>query len=67
MKRLESQNKRIREHLEDGYSITSLEALEMFGTLRLSGRIHDLRSSGMDIKTERVNKGGKWVAEYSLY
>lgn len=51
--------------LRMGYSITSLEALKMFGCLRLSSRIWDLKERGMNIQKKTIvlpNK--KRVCEY---
>lgn len=39
----ESQNSRIFRYLMEGNRITSLEALKMFGCMRLASRISDLR------------------------
>lgn len=53
--------------LNEGYSITSLEALNMFGCLRLSSRIWDLKERGMNIQKKTVvlpNK--KRVCEYFI-
>ena len=61
-----SQNKQILKHLKQGKTITSLEALYLFNCLRLSARIHDLRSFGFSIKTKNVIKNGKRIAEYKL-
>ena len=63
---MESQTNQIRQHLESGKTITPLEALEMYGCLRLGARIYDLKSVGMPIKTERITNGSKWFAKYSL-
>jgi hypothetical protein len=70
---IESQNRKIREHLEKGKSITALDALYMFGCLRLSGRIYDLRREGMNITAERVEvtspsvyNGKKHITRYSV-
>lgn len=53
--------------LEKGYSITSLEALKMFGCMRLASRICDLRDRGMQINTCKIKtETGKWVTEYTL-
>ncbi len=63
----ESQCKRIKEWLLMGKTITSLEALELWGCMRLASRIHDLRQRGMDIHKERViTPSGKSVTQYSL-
>ena len=57
----------IKKWLEDGKSITSLEALEMFGCFRLASRIFDLRERGLDITTTKIKtESGKYVTEYRL-
>ena len=61
-----SQNEQIKKFLENGGKITSLEALNQFNCLRLSGRIYDLRERGMEIRKETVIRNGKRIAEYSL-
>ena len=62
-----SQCAKIRAWLEEGYSITSLEALRMFGCMRLASRINDLRNRGMEITTCRIKTNtGKTVVEYSM-
>lgn len=62
-----SQNKLIAAWLNSGNTITSLEALQRFGCMRLASRINDLRQRGMDIVTEKViTATGKRVAQYSL-
>lgn len=53
--------------LERGYSITSLEALQRFGCMRLASRIHDLRERGMNINACKITTpNGKRVCEYVL-
>jgi hypothetical protein len=53
--------------LERGFSITSLEALQRFGCMRLASRIHDLRERGMNIKACKITTcTGKRVCEYVL-
>lgn len=62
-----TQNNMIADWLEKGYSITSLEALQMFGCMRLASRICDLRDRGMQINTCKIKtETGKWVTEYTL-
>lgn len=57
----------IKEYLEAGNKLTSLEALKLFGCMRLPSRIHDLNKRGMNIKKEMiVVSTGKRVAQYSL-
>lgn len=63
----ESQNHRISEWLTSGHTITAIEALTLFGCLRLASRICDLRKRGLDIKKEKIRtNSGKWVTKYSL-
>ena len=66
----ETQQKLILQHLLKGKSITQLEALQLFGCLRLSTYIYNLKHDyGYNIKTELVKKNnsvGKGYAKYSL-
>lgn len=64
----QSQNKRIMAWLNDGNTITSLEALNLFGCLRLASRISDLRSAGANIASIFVKdeNTGKRYKQYSL-
>lgn len=62
-----SQCAKIRAWLESGHTITSLEALKLFGCLRLSSRIWDLRNDGVNVQKERIKTAsGKFVAQYSI-
>ena len=49
-----TQNERILRHLCDHGSITTLEAIQEYGVMRLASRIHDLRRQGFDISGETV-------------
>ncbi len=61
-----SQNSQILKWLKRGRTLTPLQAFKMFGTLRLGGRILELRQRGYDISTKMVELGNKRVARYSL-
>ena len=62
-----SQCDRIANYLTAGYSLTSLEALKLFGCMRLASRICDLRDRGYTINTCRVKTDtGKYIPEYSM-
>lgn len=63
-----SQNKVIAAWLQNGNSLTSLEALKRFGCMRLASRICDLRQKfNMAIECRKiVTSTGKRVAEYRL-
>ena len=62
-----TQKARVRSWLMEGNKITPLEALRMFGSLRLSAIIFDLRDEGLPIVTEKIQVAPrKRVAEYYL-
>jgi hypothetical protein len=63
----DSQKAQIKHLLEAGRTITSLEALRLFGSLRLSGRIFELREEGLNIESRwKLTMTGKRVAEYFI-
>jgi hypothetical protein len=69
----ESQCSQILKHLQSGKSITALDALYQFGSLRLGARIWDLRQRGVKIKAEMIEitsksvyDGKKRITRYSL-
>lgn len=63
----QTQNARILAHLQNGGRITSLDALNQFGCLRLSARIKDLRDRGHDIQSETITlSNGKRVSQYFM-
>lgn len=62
-----SQCAKIKAWLLGGNKITALEALSLFGCMRLASRICDLREQGLNIHTERIiTSNGKSVTQYSL-
>ncbi|MDO5686462.1 MAG: helix-turn-helix domain-containing protein [Neisseria sp.] len=63
-----SQTDLILAHLQQGKSLTPLEALRLFGCLRLGARVHDLRQDGYPIISQIVCDAvsGKHYASYSL-
>ena len=63
-----SQKSLIKHYLQSGHDITPLEALNMFGCMRLSAVIFDLKKEGYNIITKTVkNKGsGKSYASYRM-
>ena len=57
----------VRAWLLEGKTITQLEALNRFGSLRLSAIVFDLREEGLPIITERLQVSPrKRVANYYL-
>ena len=66
-----SQSNQILAHLKKGKTITPLEALRLYGTMRLAARINDLRNKGHNIACticEVRNSGGtvSRIAKYRL-
>lgn len=64
---MHSQSSRILSWLKRGRALTPLEALRLFGCLRLGARIYDLRCAGHAIDARMVETpSGKRVARYKL-
>ena len=66
-----TQCERIQRHLEDYGSITSLEAMQEYGIMRLASRISDLKRLGIPIKKEMVSGKNRYgesttYARYTL-
>ena len=61
-----SQRLKIKKWLEDGKTLTPIDALERFGCFRLAARIDDLRREGLEIETKFQHKDGKRFASYEL-
>ena len=67
MKRLTGQNRVILLFLESGGSLSTMDALEKFGSFRLSARIKNLRDLGYNIQTDWfTTPNGKKVARYFI-
>ena len=62
-----TQTQLIAQWLQEGNTITQIEALSRFGCFRLASRINDLRRLGLNIATEKIiTATGKRVARYRL-
>ena len=62
-----SQKDRVRTWLLNGHTLTPLQALRRFKSLRFGAIIYDLRNEGMNIHTEMVKVGHQtYVAKYRL-
>ena len=58
-------------HMEDFGSITSLEAMQEYGIMRLASRITDLKKAGYPIRREIVSRKNRYgdtvnFARYSI-
>jgi len=60
------QSKQILNYLEQGHSITPMDALEKFSCFRLGARIYDLKKKGYNIEAQIEKKGNKTYARYYL-
>lgn len=62
-----NQEDAILKHLQQGNTLTPLDALRLFGCLRLGARIWDLRQKGHNVEMKVVEvANGKHVAQYRL-
>ena len=65
-----TQKQQVANYLQSGKSLTPIQALTKFGTLRLAAIIFKLKVEGLKIKTELMNIGTKKnprnVAKYSI-
>ena len=66
---MKTQKDYVLEHLERGWSITSLEAWDKYGISRLSDIVYKLRKEGYNIETEMVEGRTKMGADaiYGTY
>ena len=63
----QSQNQQILEYLEEGNTITPIEALNLFRCMRLASRINDLRRDGHIIATDIIQSdNNKRWARYRI-
>lgn len=64
-----TQSERIVRHLRDFGSITSLEAMQEYGIMRLASRVSDLKKSGLPIQREMVSGRNRYgeATSYARY
>lgn len=66
-----TQCEQILRHMEECGSITSLEAMQEYGIMRLASRITDLKKAGIPIHRDMVSKKNRYgetvtFARYSI-
>jgi hypothetical protein len=61
-----SQSEKILDYLQQGNTLTPIEALEKFQCFRLAARCNDLRKDGHKIQSEIVKEDNKRYARYSI-
>ena len=65
--RIETQIQKITQHLQDGKSITPLDALYQYGSFRLASVIHTLKwEKGLSISDTWEEKDGERYKRYFL-
>lgn len=52
----QDKKRQIRDHLLNGESLTGLQALELYGSYRLSSTINRLRNEGLPIETIMIKR-----------
>jgi hypothetical protein len=64
-----TQCEKVLRHLEDYGSLTSLEAVNEYGIMRLASRINDLKHMGVGIISEMVTGKNRYeeTVRYSVY
>ena len=64
-----TQCERILRHMRDYGSITSLEAVNEYGIMRLASRINDLRAQGIAISSEVASGKNRYgeTTHYAVY
>lgn len=64
-----TQCEKVLRHLKDHGSITSFEAFNEYGILRLASRINDLRAQGIAIVSEMASGKNRYgeTTHYSIY
>lgn len=60
------QAKRICKYLQSGYTITGLQALKLFGCMRLASRISEIKKEGLTISKVMIKQGDKHFAQYRV-
>lgn len=61
-----SQVNDILHHLNNGGSLTPIDALNQFGCFRLQARIYDIKCMGINVSSEWVEKGEKRFKSYFI-
>ena len=61
-----TQCERIFRHLQDYGSITSLEAMQEYGIMRLASRISDMKKAGVAIRSETVTGENRYGEKTSF-
>ena len=64
-----TQNERILRHLREYGSITSLEAMQEYGIMRLASRVNDLKKEGhrFRVQTETAKNRYDELTSYARY
>ena len=65
----DNQMKRVKEWLEEGKTLTSMQAYDMWGCTRMSDKVFKLRKHGMDIETVMLTRKNRFgdTCNYAEY
>ena len=61
-----SQKQKIIEYLMEGYSLSTLEAVHIINSVKLTSRISELRANGWDIQSVKVKDGNVTYNRYYM-
>ena len=61
-----SQTDQILKHMQEGYGITPITALNNYGCFRLAAVIFNLKREGHNIRTTIIRENNKKLARYKL-
>lgn len=66
----ESQERQLQQYMEAGNTVTGLEALNLFGCMRLPARVADMKRNGVPVQDDweyELDENGKVVKKWKKY
>lgn len=66
----ESQERQLQQYMEAGNTVTGLEALNLFGCMRLPARVADMKKNGVPVQDDweyELDENGKVVKKWKKY
>lgn len=70
MKAIESQERQLQQYMEAGNTITGLEAMNLFGCMRLPARVAEMKKNGVPVQDGweyELDENGKVVKKWKKY
>jgi hypothetical protein len=66
----ESQERQLQQYMEAGNTVTGLEAMNLFGCMRLPARVADMKKNGVPVQDDweyELDENGKVVKKWKKY